>query len=200
MISEAVYRVQKVDGRQRMVVHYNRLKDANQERIAMTDTPTNEGPNLAADTVTDTEPEEVSATDNQSANLENITEQTRGLVIPSRMTQKMNPDAIPVIATEDLVGGTLPNLDAEQETIFNNDLVGVREYRHDLNNSVSTSTDTSSTSVEDLNENQQLADMGESNSESDLSKNSVTDAWVGYETRAGRKTRKPAHLRDFVTQ
>ena len=127
VISEAVYRVQKVDGRKRMVVHYNRLKDANQERKAMTDTPTDGVPNLVTDKVTDAEPEEVSATDNQSANLENITEQTKGLVIPSRMAQTNNPEATPVVAVEDLVGDALPNLDAEQETIFNNDLVGVRE-------------------------------------------------------------------------
>ena len=127
VISEAVYRVQKVDGRKRMVVYYNRLKDANQERKAMTDTPTDGVPNLVTDKVTDAEPEEVSATDNQSANLENITEQTKGLVIPSRMAQTNNPEATPVVAVEDLVGDALPNLDAEQETILNNDLVGVRE-------------------------------------------------------------------------
>ena len=34
-ISETVYRVQNVDGRQRLVVHYNCMKDANGEKLVL---------------------------------------------------------------------------------------------------------------------------------------------------------------------
>ena len=51
VISEAVYRVQKVNGRKRMVVHYNRLKDANLEKA----TPETEVPDNSTNLATDTE-------------------------------------------------------------------------------------------------------------------------------------------------
>ena len=84
-----------------------------------------------------------------------------------------------------------------QEVSSNDDVVGVREYMSDLEDSVSIATETPNTSVEDLNQEQQFADVEELNHESIQSDNQIADAWLDHETRAGRKTKKPALLQDF---
>ena len=58
-----------------------------------------------------------------------------------------------------------PSANMGQEVSSNDDVVGVREYMSDLEDSVSTATETSNTSVEDLNQEQQFADVEELNHE-----------------------------------
>ena len=201
VISEAVYRVQKVNGRKRMVVHYNRLKDANFEKA----TPETEVPDNSTDLATDTENSQDVETTKAKAvgefgsNVSDMADQARGSNVPSGMIVAKET---PVEITHEIVMGNqreppTPSLDVDHSMSFNDDVVGVQEYRSELNDSVSTATETLNSSVGNLTDDQLLADE-EVNNESVQPDQAIADHWVGHETRVGRKTKKPAHLGDFI--
>ena len=74
MISEKVYRVQRVNGRQRMVVHYNRLKDANQEQSAAEEPPSERALGQKSNRVTKTAQDVNVNIGGTSANTRNLVE------------------------------------------------------------------------------------------------------------------------------
>ncbi|MEW8548469.1 MAG: reverse transcriptase domain-containing protein, partial [Candidatus Thiodiazotropha sp.] len=97
VITDVVYRVQKVQGRQRIVVHYNRLKDASEEKLAI-GTPVNEVPystpptELVQEHTASTDAGERKETSNDPVEPTGVLDTFRGLTISNKTGS--SPDSV----------------------------------------------------------------------------------------------------------
>ena len=131
VISETVYRVQKIGGRQRLVVHYNRLKDASQENVAAQEAATDETstPTPATGTVINTGAEAESNTDLGNTNTENPTYSTVRVNIPNGMIVSRKSEVTPIETRPRLVvSSPVVGQNVHNENSVVDDMVGVQEY------------------------------------------------------------------------
>ena len=175
-----------------MVVHYNRLKDASQQKVAAQEAATDETstPTPATGTVTNTGAEAESNTDLGNTNTENPTDSTVSVNIPNGMIVSRKSEVIPIETRPRLVvSSPVVGQNVHNENCVVDDMVGVQEYMQNLTDSALAAADRFHSSVVDLYIDEQQTNMGDTTDVSSQSKDSEADTWVGQETRAGRKTK-----------
>ena len=191
VISDVVYRVQRVNGRQRIVVHYNRLKDANQEK-------TMESAPYETPQSTATGPSE-GENPNDAKALTDTIDDLRGVTISDQLPN--GPDALGQERDT-----SLPT-DGHTQTVYSgvDDMVGAQDIstpsenvNQSDNSGVHVAFDSASVSpdstVIQTYTNEQSNDTIDDRSIS----SHEADTLVAQQTRVGRITKRPAHFNDFV--
>ena len=203
VITDVVYRVQKVKGKQRMVVHYNRLKDASQEKSAAentvedTEATMSQFPSEGANEI-GSETQDMSSSDPITPT--GIVDTSRGIAIPwdahvSPGDANMEDSDQSAISKHTLDDSAFENVVGAREILtpaeLNQPENGREPSRFD---SVIDHSDSISMQA---HTNQHITDMARNNSDTTFIDNFETDTLASQRTRARRVTKKPAHFNDL---